>query len=131
MSDTNNPRKVAVAYLEAIGRKDFDAFERLLAPDVTFKGPAATLSGAPNVSAAYQRLAAILVRNDLEKAFVDGNEVCIIYNYVTDTPAGAVPTMEWLKIEDGKIRSIWLLTDHVRWPIALEELGRRAASKKS
>jgi ketosteroid isomerase-like protein len=127
MSDENkHPGSVAVAYLEAVSRKDFKAFEGLLAPDVTFRGPAATLSGAPDVSAAYQRLVAMLLRNDLKKMFVDGNDVCLIYDFVTDTSVGAVPTMEWLTIEDGKVRAIRLLTDHVRWPAALEELGRRA-----
>jgi hypothetical protein len=127
MSD--NPRAIALAYLDAFGRKDFPAFEALLVPDVTFKGPAATLSGARAVAYAYRRLGSMLLHNDLKKAFVDGNDVCLIYDFVTDTAAGAVPTMEWLTIEDGKVISIRLLTDHVRWPAALAELGRRAAQK--
>ena len=129
MTDSKNPRAIALAYLDAAGRKDFQAFETLLAPDVTFRGPAATLSGARNVAAAYARFAPILVQNELKKVFVDANDVCLIYDFVTDTPAGAVPTVEWLAIEDGLVRSIWLVTDHVRWPAALEELGRRAARK--
>ena len=129
MPDKRDPRTVAVAYLEAVGRKDFQALEGLLAPDVTFKGPSTTLTGAKEVAAAYQRFAPILLRNDLKKIFVDANEVGLIYDFVTDTPAGAVPTMEWLNIDNGRVRSIWLLTDHVRWPAALEELGRRAARK--
>jgi hypothetical protein len=131
MSNKNDPRTVAVAYLEAVGRKDFQAFEGLLAPDVTFKGPTVTLSGAGDVSAAFKRFGPILLRNDLRKMFVDGDEVCIIYDFVTDTPGGAVPTVEWIKIQDGKVRSIWLLTDHLRWPAALEDLGRRAAQNRA
>jgi ketosteroid isomerase-like protein len=125
MSNDNDARTVAHAYLEAFSRKDFDAFRRLLADNVTFTGPAATLAGADAISTAYQRLAAMLLRNQLKKTFVDGDEVCIIYDFVTDTAAGAVPTVEWLKIEHGKVRSIWLVTDHVRWPAALAELARR------
>jgi hypothetical protein len=125
MSDPTDPATVARAYLDAVSRKDFEAFQRLLAPEVTFTGPAAALSGPPAVAAAYRRFSAMLVRNDLKKTFVDGNEVCLIYDFVTDTPAGAVPTVEWLAIEGGKVRSIWLLTDHLRWPAALQELARR------
>jgi len=126
MPERNDPRAIALAYLDAVGRKDYQAFEGLLAPDVTFKGPAATLSGAPDVAAAYRRLGAMLLHNDLQKAFVDGKDVCLIYDFVTDTSVGAVPTMEWLTIEDGRVSAIRILTDHIRWPTALQELGRRA-----
>jgi hypothetical protein len=71
----------------------------------------------------------MLLRNDIKKAFVDGSEVCVIYDFVTDTAAGAVPTMEWMRVTNGKIQSIRLLTDHVRWPAALQELGQRAQKK--
>lgn len=129
MSNKTEPRAVALAYLEAAGRKDFASFSNLLAPNVTFKGPSAALSGAAEVVATFERLTPILLRNELRKAFVDGNEVCLIYDFVTDTSVGPVPTMEWLKIHDGKIESVSLLTDHVRWPVVLEELKRRAQRK--
>ena len=125
MPNDNDARTVAHAYLEAFSRKDFDAFRRLLADDVTFTGPAAKLSGAEAISTAYQRLGGILLRNELKKTFVDKDDVCIIYDFVSDTAAGAVPTVEWLKVDHGKIRSIWLVTDHVRWPAALAELAQR------
>jgi hypothetical protein len=35
----------------------------------------------------------------------------VIYDLVTDTEIGAVPTVEWLRIEDGRIRSIHLFYD--------------------
>ena len=129
MSNQKDPKTVALAYLEAVGQKDFSTFESLLAPDVAFTGPSATLTGVRDVAAAYKRLGPILLRNELKKAFVDGNEVCLIYDFVTNTPGGAVPTMEWIKIEDGKVRSISLLTDHVRWPVVLQELARRVERK--
>jgi ketosteroid isomerase-like protein len=126
MTENPDPKIVASRYLEAMSRRDFDEFERWLSPDVVFTGPGATLTGAREVTSAYQRLSSALIRNELRRLFVDGNEACIIYDFVTDTAAGAVPTVEWLKIDRGKIRSIWLVTDHVRWPRALEEIGRRA-----
>src|SRR5439155_25446822 len=116
----------AVAGLEARSRKDFKAFGGLLAPDATFQGRATTVSGAREIAATYERLGAMLVKNELKKIFVDGDEVCMIYEFVTDTSAGAVPTMEWIKVAQGRVRSIWLLTDHVRWPAALAELARRS-----
>jgi len=131
MSEKKNPQTTAIAYLESVGRKDFETFERLLSSDVTFHGPAGDVSGSREVSAAYRRLAPILVSNELKKSFVDGSEVCIIYDFVTNTAVGAVPTVEWLKIEDGRVRSIWLLTDHLRWPKALGELQARLQQQGS
>ena len=128
MSEKNDPKTVALAYLAAMGRKDLAALSALLAPDVAFRGPAATLRGQADVSAAYRRATALVVRNDLTKVFVDGPDVCLLYDFVTDTPGGAVPTMEWLNVQQGKIASIVLLTDHVRWPLVLEEAKRRAAA---
>jgi hypothetical protein len=127
MSENNEAKKIALAYIEAVGRRDFAAAERLLARDVRFDGPAGTIEGLRDVSAAYRRVGPIVLRNEPKKVFVDGNEVCVIYDFVTDTPAGAVPTVEWITIEGGLIRSLWLLTDHIRFPTALAELRRRAA----
>jgi hypothetical protein len=53
--------------------------------------------------------------------------VLVVYDCVTDTPVGAVPTAEWLTIEDGQVRSIQLLFERERWPEALAELEKRMA----
>jgi len=126
MPKTDDSRNLPALYLDALGRKDFDAFERLLAPDVTFHGPQATLSGRASVANAYRRLGPMLERTELKKVFVDGDELGVIYDFVTNTAAGAVPTLEWLTLEAGLVRTIWLLTDHVRWPRAMAELMARA-----
>ena len=68
------------------------------------------------------------VRSDVKKAFVDGDEVCVIYDIVTDTPAGAVPAVEWLRLVAGKIQSVRLVYDRVAFAPAAEEIKRRAAA---
>jgi hypothetical protein len=131
MSDQSDPRTVARAHVEAMTRKDFQTMERLFAPDITFKGPGGTLSGTSDVLGGYKRLGPILLRNDIRKIFVDGDEACVIYDFVTDTPGGVVSTVEWLQLRDGRIRSIWLLFDRGPWPLVMEELARRAAAQKA
>jgi hypothetical protein len=130
MSENNDPRSIAQTYIEAMGRRDFATVGRLLAPDVTFEGPSGKLAG-PAVLVAYERLGPILLRNDVRKVFVDGEEVCVIYDFVTDTPGGAVATVERLRIADGRIRSIWLLFDRGPWPAVMAELTRRTAVSKA
>src|SRR4051812_45963387 len=109
---TQSPEAIALAYLDAVGKKELERVQSLLAPDVEFAGPAMKLSGAPELMAAFRRIAAIHVRNDVERVFSDGNEVCVIYDFVTDV-VGAVPTVEWLRVESGRIRAIKLYYDQV------------------
>lgn len=116
---------VTLAYLEAVASKDLARVEALIAPDIRFIGPAMSLEGAPDVLAALRRIGAIHVRNEVKRAFSDGDEVCVIYDFVTDT-VGAVPTIEWVRIAGGRIRTVNLYYDQVPWMKVREELARRA-----
>jgi len=53
----------------------------------------------------------------------------VIYDFVTDTAVGAVPSVEWLRVEDGRIRSIQLVFHSQPWPAVVEELTRRASTR--
>jgi hypothetical protein len=121
-----NLESLARAYLSAVGNKELDKVERLLAPNVTFTGPVTKLSGAADFVAALRRIGAVHVRNDIQRVFVDGNEACVIYDFVTDT-IGSVPTIEWLRFDGGRIRDVKLYYDQVPWQKLREELARRAA----
>lgn len=123
---TQAPEAIALAYLDAVGKKDLERVEALVDPQVRFAGPAMTISGARDLLAAFRRIGAVHVRNDVQRVFSDGNEVCVIYDFVTDA-IGAVPTIEWLRIENGRIRDVKLYYDQVPWQTLREELGRRAA----
>jgi hypothetical protein len=110
-----DPACIARAYVEAVGDKELGKIETLLAPDVEFTGPAMTLSSAAELLTALRRIGAILVRNEIRRVFVDGNEACVIYDFVTDTAIGTVPTVEWLRIEGGRIRHVNVYYDRVPW----------------
>ena len=128
--DTAMPREpahVAREYVEAVGDKEFGKIEALLAPDVQFTSPAMTLSSAAEVLTALRRIGAILVRNEIRRVFVDGNEACVIYDFVSDTAIGTVPTVEWLRIEGGRIRCVKLYYDRAPWLTVATELGPRVA----
>ena len=47
---------------------------------------------------------------------------------MTDTPAGAIRSLEWLRFEGERIHDIRLLFDATRWPEVVAELERRTAS---
>ena len=126
----HEPEAIARTYLESVGNKDLAKVEDLLAPDITFVGPVMTLSGVRVVIAALRRIGAVHVRNDIQRVFVDGDEVCVIYDFVTDT-VGVVPTIEWLRVERGRIRSVKLYYDQLPWTTLRQELAQRAARATS
>src|SRR5262245_31911838 len=97
----NEAKQVALEYIEACGRKDYDTVSVSLSSYLSFVGPGNALTGEAPYLAVLRRLGPVWRRSDVKKVFVDGNEVCVIYDFVTDTPAGAVPIVEWLRVHDG------------------------------
>jgi len=120
-------KTLALEYLNAAGTQQHRKLEALLAPDLQFRGPSRTLTSAAEVVGALKQLSAIHVRNDVKRVFVDGDEVCVIYDFVTDTPAGALPTIEWLRFEGERIRSIDLYYDRLPWQTVMATIAERAA----
>jgi hypothetical protein len=118
-------RDTARDYNQAFGDGDFERLESLLHPDLMFGGAAKETHGAAEYLAGLRRLAPAIVRNDIRTILVDGNQAFILYDFVTDTPAGAVLSGELLTIEGGLIRSITLLYDMRRWPEFLQSLASR------
>ena len=120
-------KKLALAYLEAAGKQQYDKLERILTPDLQFRGPAMTRTSAAEYLAALKRLAAIHVRNDVKRVFVDGGHVCLIYDLVTDTTAGALPAVEWLQFDGDHISSIDLYYDRLPWQTVMAAIAERDA----
>jgi hypothetical protein len=119
--------RLALEYLGAVGRKEFHRIKELLAPELSFRGPATAYSTAEDFIVSLKRLAAIHVRSDVKRVFADTDEACVIYDFVTDTPVGALPTVEWLRMEGGRICSIHLYYDRVPWKSVMDEIASRAA----
>jgi hypothetical protein len=76
---TTDRKTLALAYLGAVAAQDYGKLEQLFAPDLQFHGPAMSRSTAADFIAALKRLAAIHVRNDVKRVFVDGDELCVIF----------------------------------------------------
>jgi hypothetical protein len=121
-------KEVALAYIEGCGTKAWSRVAPLLDAGVKFVGPANSVTGAEAYLAVLKRLGAIWVRSDVKKVFADGADVCVIYDFVTDTPAGAVPIVEWLRVEGGRITAVNLYFDRVSFKPAGDELARRTSS---
>jgi predicted ester cyclase len=125
---TTEAKSVALAYIDACGRKDWDAVTETLDEHVQFLGPGNAVTGAGAYLAVLRRIAPVWVRSDVKKVLSDGPEVCVLYDFVTDTPAGTVPIVEWLNVEQGKIKSVNLLFDRVAFKPASDELRTRTSA---
>jgi ketosteroid isomerase-like protein len=98
-------------YYEALGNGDFDAARRLLKDDLRFKGPFDEFDNADDYAKAIQALWGMVRSVDIQHMWTDGAEVAVIYDMVTDTPAGTQLVCEWYGIEGGKIARIRVVFD--------------------
>lgn len=120
-------KTLTLEYLNAVGTQQYERLEAILAPDLQFRGPSMTRTSAAEYLGALKRLGAIHVRNDIKRVFVDGDEACVIYDFVTDTQAGALPTIEWLRFEGDRIRAVDLYYDRLPWQAVMAVMAERAA----
>ena len=126
MTDPTGVDAVARGYVEAVGRGDLAPLEELLDHRMraTFAG---TVSTKSEWITALRRLLPVLVRNDIREVIVEGDRACVVYDFVTDTAAGAVRCVELLTISAGRIKDVELILDRVAFAPVGEELARRAA----
>jgi ketosteroid isomerase-like protein len=124
---STNRKNLTLEYLNAVAKQSYDKLEAMMAPDLQFRGPSMTRTSAADFLGALKRLGVIHVRSDVKRVFVDGDEVCVIYDFVTDTPAGALPAVEWLRFDGDRIRSIDLYYDRLPWQTVMTVIAERAA----
>ena len=117
------------SYVQAVGEHRLDDLRPMLTPDAEFTLGDATFRGSEGFIGAFVRLMPILERNDIRKVFVDGDEACVIYDFVTSTPVGPVLSVEYIKLAAGRISSTLLVFERQHWPEVLAVLVEREAQK--
>lgn len=68
------------------------------------------------------------VGSEIREIYVRGERVCVVYDFVTDTAAGAVWCIELLTVDGGVITEIELLLDRVAFAPVNQALEERAAA---
>jgi ketosteroid isomerase-like protein len=102
--------RIAEDFFAAWTSRDFDRARALLRDDLSFQGPIDTFSDADSYLAAIRGLSQIVTGVDKRKVFVDGDDVCVIYDLKTQ-PVPSAPTAEWYHVEDGLIAAIRVFFD--------------------
>jgi hypothetical protein len=103
--------EIVESYQAALGAGNLAAARKLMRDDMTFEGPLDTFHTADDYLEAIKRLATIIQRIDLKKVFVDGDDVCVLYDMVTNTPAGTAFVVEWYRVADGRIGALRAVFD--------------------
>jgi ketosteroid isomerase-like protein len=101
---------VAEGFFDAWTSKDFDRARSLLHDDLSFEGPIESFSDADSYMASVRQLSGIVTGAEKQKVFVDGDDVCVIYDLNTQ-PIPSSRTCEWYRVRDGKIASVSVVFD--------------------
>lgn len=112
-------------YIEAEGQKDWEAVASLLSEDLKFR-LGDKEAGKPQYLAVLKRLGLVWRSNRIKRIFVERNEAVALYDFISDTPSGAVPCVEWIRIQGERICEIDLLFEREHWGVVEEEMKRRA-----
>jgi len=102
------PRDVVHQYHGALQARDFSAARQLLKDDLHFQGPFDEFTRADDYWTAVTALWNVVERIDVRHHSRSGNETVVLYDMVTNTPAGTQLVCEWFGIDGDRIA--WIRT---------------------
>jgi hypothetical protein len=106
----NQAQTLAATYFDAWLARDFARLRAVLADDVYFAGPFATITGADECARGIEGLSRITAGIGIRKVFVSGDDVLTWYDLSTSV-AEPVPVANWMHVEDRKITRIEVAFD--------------------
>ncbi|MQY19743.1 nuclear transport factor 2 family protein [Nocardia macrotermitis] len=104
---------VAVAFVEAFGRRDLVTMTAMLHEDVVFDSPRTHLTGAADVSAAIGEFAEAVTGVDILDAFGDDERALVVYDMHTG-PFGTLRTVDHITVRGDRIASDTVVFDTAR-----------------
>jgi hypothetical protein len=120
-----NAKEVVMSYQRALGNGDYKtARSHMSDSDFSFKGPFATYDKPEPLLKDLEMLHHIVKGVDMKKVFVDGDDVCLLYDLNTSTPPVSSFTCEWYHVAEGKIKSIRVVFDARPFAAMFENRGK-------
>ncbi len=104
-------KDIVLAYQRALGNQDYTTARTYLRDDLSFRGPLASHDKPEGLLKDLEQLHHIVKGVDMKKVFVDGDDVCLLYDLITTNPPVTSFTCEWYHVNDGKIASIRVTFD--------------------
>src|SRR5262245_65830318 len=106
-----NAGKIVSDCQQALGKGDFAAARILMHDNLLFQGPSDTFHSPEPYFESLKKLHPIIQRIDMKKIFADGNDVCVLYDMVTNMPAGTAFVCEWYQVKGEKIANVRIVFD--------------------
>jgi SnoaL-like domain len=114
--------QVAEGFFDAWTTKNFERARALLKDDLHFEGPIDTFDDADSYLNSLRGLTQMMTGLEKRKVFVDGDDVCIVYDLKTG-PVPTARTAEWYRVSDGKIAWVTVVFDARPFAPLLEAQG--------
>jgi hypothetical protein len=100
------PKGTMQQYFEAWNAREFDAFQSLLADNVTFRGPLGTADGPAECRAGIEGMSKGLgARVEIVTMLGEGPEV-ITWFHLHTNHAPPVPVANYARVNDGKVTAV-------------------------
>jgi hypothetical protein len=109
-SESEDADRLAAIYFRAWKDKDFTTLRSILADDVAFLGPLGTADDAESCVRGLRGMAEIMTDVVVQHRWVDGPDVLTWFDLHT-TVAPPCSTVNWSRIENGKIKAIRVTFD--------------------
>lgn len=106
----SNPAAVIQQFSEALMREDYLAARNLLGEPFSFVGWFDRFDHPDAYINALRKLRGFITRNDFRKIFVDGGDVCLIYDAHT-VRGDAAPVAAWFTVHEGQITAVRIICD--------------------
>jgi len=107
MTPNRDSREIVMSYIDALDNQDYDSARKWLGDNVHVKGPAGEAFRNPDEFISMMRNQQ--GKYDIKRIFVDGDDVCLLYDFVTKTVR--VFFSSWYQVNDGKIVMIQTVFD--------------------
>ncbi|MDV3293193.1 MAG: hypothetical protein LYZ70_02880 [Nitrososphaerales archaeon] len=111
MEPKASAKEIVLGYQQALGSNDWKGARRYLKDNMTFRGPLASHDGPELYLEDLKKLHPIIKGVEMKKVFVDDGDVCLLYDMITNTPAGTAFISEWYHVEGDKIASLRVVFD--------------------
>ena len=100
-------QEAVMSYIRAMGERDYVAARAYLGENVRVKGPGGESFRTPDEF--LKMMEQQRGKYDIKKVFVDGPDVCLLYDFIT--PKVTTFFCSWYQIKDGRISSIQTVFD--------------------
>ena len=99
-------KELVISFIDILNKQDYAKARSLVSEDFSFQSPVISID---NPDEYFRQMRELKISYDIKKAFSDGDDVCVFYDY---TIKGTIRFgCGWYKLKGGKIVSLRIVSD--------------------